>query len=42
MLMGSTTPSTVTDHQNELKRKTLKSVVYDKPTLQTEANIALG
>jgi hypothetical protein len=39
--MTSTPPSKNTDWQTTLKRKTWKSVVYKKPTLQTETNIAL-
>jgi hypothetical protein len=39
--MDSITPSKDTDWQAGLKRKTQQSVVYKKPTLWTETNIAL-
>jgi hypothetical protein len=38
----STTPSKHTNWQTGLKRKIQQPVVYKKPTLQTETNIALG
>jgi hypothetical protein len=39
---GLNSPSKDTNWQTGLKRKTQQSVVYKKPRLQTEKNIALG
>jgi hypothetical protein len=42
MLMASTPPSKDTNWQTGFKRNTQQPVVYKKPTLETETNIALG